>query len=172
VPKPIDHPEFFRLPPPPGASRESSIRLDRDGTFWHDGERVQHPAMHRAFASWLTRHPDDGRYILTNGYDWTYLLVEDTPYFVEALRADRDRPYLVLSDGSEQPLEADALSMDEDGILYIRVKGGQYEARFSPAAQLQLAPWVVDAGERAALAIDGPVVEIPLRVSDPNSCSG
>ena len=34
------------------------------------------PGLARALASWIARHPDDGRFILTNGYDWTYFTVE------------------------------------------------------------------------------------------------
>jgi len=42
--KPGDHPEFFRLAPPPGASRDSTISLDAEGRFFHDGARVEHAA--------------------------------------------------------------------------------------------------------------------------------
>src|SRR5262249_19631665 len=46
--KPGDHPDFYRLAPPPGASRESTIVLDAEGRFWHDGERVDHGALEQA----------------------------------------------------------------------------------------------------------------------------
>ena len=100
--RPGDHPDFFRLPAPEGRSRESTLRLDREGRFLHEGELVTHRGMARAFASWIARHPDDGRFILTNGYDWTYFTVEGTPYFVEGVRAGEDGPVLVLFDGSEE----------------------------------------------------------------------
>src|SRR3954468_16729478 len=80
VMKPGDHPDFFRFAPPPGASRESAIVLDREGRFWHEGERVEHPALERALRGWIARHPDDGRLILTNGYDWCYFRAEGAPY--------------------------------------------------------------------------------------------
>src|SRR3954468_18708053 len=70
------HPDFYRLAPPPGASRESTIRPHAGGRFWHDGDRVSHPALEKALHSWISRHPDDGRLILTNGYDWTYFQVD------------------------------------------------------------------------------------------------
>src|SRR5205085_5202357 len=83
--KPGDHPDFYRFAPPPGTSRESTIRLDADGKFWHDGQRVDHPALERALHGWIARHPDDGRFILTNGYDWTYFQVDDAPYTVRSV---------------------------------------------------------------------------------------
>ena len=140
--RPGDHPDFFRLPAPEGRSRESTIRLDRDGRFFHDGELVTHRGMARAFASWIARHPDDGRFILTNGYDWTYFTVEGAPYFVEAVRATASGPVLVLFDGSEQPLDPKALRLDDDGVFATTVKEGAFEARFSRAAQLELAEWL------------------------------
>src|SRR5512138_1092762 len=80
--KPGDHPEFFRFPAPEGRSRESTIRLDAEGRFWHEQLLVEHRKLAAAMHTWISRHPDDGRYILTNGYDWTYFTVEDAPYTV------------------------------------------------------------------------------------------
>ena len=74
---PREQPEFFRLPPPAGRSRESTIRLDAIGRFFHDGEPVENLKMATAFHSWLARHPDDGRPILVNDYDWTYLAFDE-----------------------------------------------------------------------------------------------
>lgn len=154
--KPGDHPDFFRLPPPPGRSRESSIRLDAAGKFWHDDEPVAHPGMARAFASWIGRHPDDGRFILSNGYDWSYFSVDDVPFFVQTLRVAGDGVTVLLSDGSEEPLAADSLQVGAHDALYVRVKGGEFEARFTPAAQAALAPLLVEgSGGQPVLEIAG-----------------
>jgi hypothetical protein len=140
--RPGDHPDFFRLPPPPGRSRESSIVLDAEGRFIHDGNVVEHAGMARAFASWIQRHPDDGRFILSNGYDWTYFRVEDVPFFVEAVKDVAGAPSLVLSDGTEEPLDPTTLRSGPTGALYLRVKNGTFDARFQRFAQLGLAPWL------------------------------
>ena len=104
----------------------------------------------------MSRHPDDGRFILTNGYDWCYLQVEDAPFAVRALRFDADRPpLLVLSDETEEPLDPAALAVAEDGVVYARVKGGRFEARFSRHAQTSLAPLLV--------AADPPTVRVAGR---------
>lgn len=163
--KPGDHPEFFRLPPPPGRSRESSIRLDGAGKFWHDGELVAHPGMARAFASWIARHPDDGRFILSNGYDWSYFSVDDVPFFVQTLRIEDGAVTALLSDGSEEPLAADTLQVGAQDALYVRVKGGNFDARFTPGAQAALAPLLVESpsGE-AILEIAGKQYGIRSRV--------
>ena len=151
--KPSDHPEFFRLPPPEGRSRESSIVLTKEGRFFHEGEPVEHPGMHQAFASWLQRHPDDGRYILSNGYDWSYLTVEGASRFVRAVRGEGGRPMLVLLDGLEARLDPQALRSDAEGKLSVSLPGGE-PASFTAAAQLQLAPWLSERDGAIGLQID------------------
>ncbi len=152
--KPSEHPEFFRLPPPEGRSRESSIVLTRDGRFFHDGAPVEHPGMKKAFASWLSRHPDDGRDILTNGYDWTYLTVEGARVFVQSVRDRAGQPEVTLLDGRELLLDAPAVSCDSDGKLWLLLPEGE-KAGFTPAAQLELAPWLVEQAGAVGLQIAG-----------------
>ena len=84
--RPSEHPEFFRLPAPEGRSRESTIRLDAEGHFFHDGAPVEHAKLADAMHTWIARHPDDGRYILSNGYDWSYFTVEDAPFVVRSVQ--------------------------------------------------------------------------------------
>src|SRR5689334_6224664 len=106
--RPGDHPDFFRFPAPEGRSRESTIRLDAEGHFWHDGAQVEHPKLEAAMHTWIARHPDDGRWILTNGYDWTYFIVDDVPFYVRALKIKPGAGIdLVLSDGSTEPWRPD-----------------------------------------------------------------
>ena len=135
--KPGDHPEFFRFPAPAGRSRESSIRLDATGRFWHAGDRVGHAGMCRAFAQWIDRHPDDGRFNLSNGYDWTYLTVEDTPMFVQAVGQRAGQLMLILSDGTSEELGAPVWSGPDEALRTL-VRGGRLEAKFTPSAQAGL----------------------------------
>jgi uncharacterized protein len=161
--KPGDHPEFFRFPAPEGRSRESTLRLDAAGRFWHDEARVEHAGLSAAFHSWISRHPDDGRYILTNGYDWTYVTVDDAPYFVRSVRIEPARVVLVLSDRSEETWDPASTRVGADSALYARVKGdargGPYEAKFTPHAQASLEPALVESE-----ATGGPAVRMGGRV--------
>jgi len=52
---------------------------------------------------------------------------------------------LLLSDGSESPLDPGELRIGAGEALYTPVKGGKFQARFTPAAQLALEPWLVTA---------------------------
>lgn len=154
--KPGDHPEFFTLPPPEGRSRESTIRLDREGRFFHDGRLVAHAGMAEAFASWIARHPLDGRYILNNGYDWTYLEVEDAPLVVQSFRVAGEDVELTLSDGRREPLDFATFRLGESGALYCSARGGRLRARFGRAAQLALGPYLrEDAAGQLVLDVAG-----------------
>lgn len=147
--KPGDHPDFFRLAAPVGRSRESTILLDAEGRFWHEGRPVEHAGLAAGLHSWISRHPDDGRFILTNGYDWTYFTVEDAPYFVRAIRVEPERIVLALSDDTEEAWDPGATRVGGDGALYALVKRsadtGPYEAKFTRHAQTSLDPVLVDA---------------------------
>jgi len=145
--KPGNHPEFYRFPAPAGRSRESTIVLDGLGRFWHDGALVVHPGMARAFAQWIRRHPDDGRFILSNDYDWTYFTVDDVPFVVRTVVIEGERAKLTLSDGSDELLDADSLRVGRAGALYCKVKEGGFEARFTPQAQTHLAPLLEESAE-------------------------
>src|SRR5512142_2801030 len=142
--KPGDHPEFFRFPAHEGRSRASTIRPDADGRFHLAGEPVEHPKLAAGMHRWISRHPDDGRYILTNGYDWTYFIVDDVPYFVRSLRDEDGDAILVLSDGTEEPLDPSTVRPGKHGDLYLKVKpgapGGTYDAKLTRFAQTQLEP--------------------------------
>jgi hypothetical protein len=151
--KPADHPEFFRSPPPEGRSRESSIRLDSNGRFWHEGRQVAHEGLAAAFHRWIRRHPDDGRFILSNGYDWTYFTVEDAPYFIRSVVLSPDRILIRLSDGTEEAWDPEPTRIGAEDALYALVKrdapGGPYEAKFTRHAQAALAPALGEEGPPA-----------------------
>lgn len=159
--KPGDHPDFFRLAAPEGRSRKSTIRLDAEGRFWHEGAPVTHPGLSAALHGWIRRHPDDGRFILTNGYDWTYFSVDDAPFVVRSIRLEPSRVVLALSDGTEEPWDPRQARVGATGAVYTAVKrgapGGPYEAKFTRHAQTSLEPILVD-GQRPAVRIAGQVV--------------
>ena len=120
-------------------TRESDIRIDRDGHFWHDGQRIEHPGLARAFAHWIAVDPESGRYILKNEVDWCFIKVDDTPLVVRTLaRGEAGELRLHLSDESSEPLDPASLRIGPDDVPYCRVRGGTLPARFSRAAAFAL----------------------------------
>ncbi len=124
-------------------TRESSIRIDADGHFWHEGARVEHAGLATAMATWISKHPTDGRWVLENGYDWCWISVEDVPLWVKSARIEGATIAAKLSDASDEIIDAKTLSVDAEGTLRCRVKpaarGGPYPAKFARHAQLALA---------------------------------
>ena len=86
----------------------------------------------------LTR-ADDGRWLVRIGRESGYVTVAETPWIVRAVRdAGEGRlPILVLSDGSEEPLDAATLCVGSDGVLRCAASRGR-PARFGRAAQVAL----------------------------------
>lgn len=156
--KPGDHPEFFRLPPPPGASRDSTIVLDAQGNFFHDGDPVEKRSLADAMHRWISTHPDDSRWILTNGYDWCYFKVEDTAAFVVGLMGKPpEAPTLVLATGDRVVLDPRTLRQDQTGNCFasVQVGGRLTDARFLRHAQTELAPWLMEVDGVIVIGVEG-----------------
>lgn len=134
-------------------TRESRIRIDREGRVWHEGERVENPRLAHALASWIDWDDAAGRWILRNSLDWCFVAVDHTPFAVRAahlLEGDAPRLDLERSDGVRETIHLDDVFVDPDGPVYAYVRGGTLLARFDRAPAFALL-------ERAAVRDDGGV---------------
>lgn len=134
---------------------DSGLTLDRRLTWLHDGQVIDHPNIIEAFNRGV-RVTDDGRYQLHFGHDWCFIEVEDCAFGVVAVDVSEGQRLSVrLSDRTAEWLDAQSLALDDEGVLCVKVKGGKAKARFSRDAQVQLAEFLVPAGERLELVVDG-----------------
>jgi uncharacterized protein len=124
--------------PPFKLSRETTIRVDAQGGFWHDGQRVTHPGLARSFAQWIDIDPESGRYILRNSVNWAFITVDDAPLVVRAVGHEGDDIVLSLSDGTQEPLRTDTVRVEPGDVPYCDVRGGKLPARFLPQAAFTL----------------------------------
>jgi uncharacterized protein len=123
--------------------RQSGIRLDGDGRFWHEGAEVMHHGLRAAFWRWLDRNPD-GRWVLRlDDQRFVYLDVDDVPYVVRSARWEGDRAIVRLSDDSEEELAYATLHL-RGSQPYCSVKDGRFEARVSTLAWNTLAERIDD----------------------------
>ena len=145
--------------------RQSGIRVDREGELIHDGEPIRHRGLRQALFRWLDRL-DDGRYILRlDANRFAYLDVDDTPLVARAARIERSSPagtgdaaaagaatavWLALSDGTEELLSAETLTIDDAGVLRCRVRDGRIEARLATSAAAVLGDVTSEAGDDGA----------------------
>lgn len=135
--------------------RAIGLRLDRDGHFWHQGERVTHPRLNQALLRWLDVR-DDGRDIVRlDDTRHAYVDIDDTHLRVTAARWHDDRLTLVLDDGAEEELAYATLALAPDGGLRCRVRGGRLTARFTTGAQQVALERLEADGERHVLVAAG-----------------
>jgi len=136
--------------------RQSGIRIDRDGRFWHEGGEITHPGMLAAFRRWLDRLPD-GRHILRlDEQRYVYVDADDAPLVASSLRWDGAGAFLTLP-GGEEPLDFASLRIDHQrgDAVYARVRSGRLDARLSPQAWTQLAEHVIDTPAGPAVEVHG-----------------
>src|SRR5688572_9125041 len=107
-----------------GLTRETTIRRDALGRWFHDGQPLEHAGLTRAFDGWI-EIADDGRFCLKNEINWAYITLEGPPLFVRsALVAPSGEVSLRLSDGRQERLDPATLREGPDGALYAQVRGG------------------------------------------------
>jgi hypothetical protein len=108
-----------RLPPvdqwDPGQCGHSGMRIARDGTWYHEGQPIQRPAMTRLFATVLRREPD-GRHVLVTPVEKLDIDVEATAFRAVEMQSEgqgRDRRIAFRLDSD------DAVILDADHPLQI-----------------------------------------------------
>ena len=121
---------------PFGLTRETKIRIDRDGRFWNEESPITHEALARSLAGWVDVDPESGRYILKNSVNWAFVTVEDAPLVVKAY--DPASHEVTLSDGATEPLDLASLRLEPDDVPYCDVRGGKLPARFGRSAAYAL----------------------------------
>jgi hypothetical protein len=103
--------------------RAIGLRLDRAGTFWHQGSPVTHDRLRQALLRWLDVR-DDGRDIVRlDDRRYAYVDVEDAHLRARSARWDGDRVHVVWDDDTETELDYASLHQAPDHALYARVRG-------------------------------------------------
>jgi hypothetical protein len=150
----------------PEPEREYRYRVDRDGRIFHDGTEIVDPAVLRFFLRAMTR-TDDGRCLVLCQGERNWFEAPDTPFVVQRLRLRVEAGVLqgaelcFLGDLRE-PLDPSTLETERD-LLFCRIRGGAFRARFGRIAVQQLAPFLVDGGEGSVLVLGG--VRHPVRAA-------
>jgi len=114
------------------------ISFRRDGNWYSDDDRIDNPRIAKLFSQSIKRNPD-GSYFLQVAEERASIAVEDTPYVVRALEDDELGGFvMVLNDDTREPLDPEAIEIGADNVLYARVKGGDWRARFLRSAYYHL----------------------------------
>lgn len=123
--------------------RAIGLRLDRAGTFWHQGTAVSHPRLRQALLRWLDVR-DDGRNIVRlDDKRYAYVDVEDAHLRAKSARWDGDRCIVLWDDDQEEELDYASLRQAEDHAFYAKVRG-RLTGRIGTSAYHQVAERVVE----------------------------
>ena len=120
------------------AVEAGKISFRRDGNWYSDDERIDNPRIALLFSRSIRRNADAG-YVLQLAEEWAPITVEDTPWVIKSLEGDARNGFtLVLNDEEREPLDPASLEIGPDNVMYARVKGGEYRARFLRSAYYHL----------------------------------
>ncbi|MFT3706305.1 MAG: DUF1285 domain-containing protein [Archangium sp.] len=118
---------------------DSGLRIDKRGRWFHDDVPIEHPNIIEAFNRGLRVQPD-GRVQLHFGNDWCFVVIEACAFTVVAVdEAEGETLSVRLSDRTAELLDFASLTLDDEGVLTVKVKNGLARARFSRDAQFDFA---------------------------------
>jgi uncharacterized protein len=138
------------------AIESGKISFRHDGNWYSDGERIDNPRIALLFSRSIKRNPD-GNYYLQVAEERAPITVEDTPYVVKAVYEDDTGGFVIVSNDDERELlDPATLEVGHDNVLYCRVKGGAFRARFLRSAYYHLSnSFFTDEGETFSLVVRG-----------------
>ncbi|MCA0210820.1 MAG: DUF1285 domain-containing protein [Proteobacteria bacterium] len=150
-----------KLPPVeswhPERAGDSAMEIRADGSWYHEGGRINRPAMVRLFSTILRREPDGGHVLVTPAERLT-IAVEDTPFHAVEMKSEGegearklvfrlDTDDLVMA-GADHPLTFGSDPDDPDPRLHVRgVIGNGLEARIDRALYYELVEMALAEGD-------------------------
>lgn len=138
---------------------EGEIRLDKEGNWFFGGAPIINQNIIDLFNAGIEADGSGG-YRLHIGEEISPIVVEDTPYVVTRVAQECGPEgqsfFLIrLNDGSREELCCETLSQAGDNVLYCRVKGDRFPARFLRAPYYDLAGCMEQEGERFFIRHNG-----------------
>jgi hypothetical protein len=132
----------------PAREGDSAMEIRADGSWYHEGGRINRPAMVRLFSTILRREPDGGHVLVTPAEKLS-IAVEDTPFRAVEMKSEGERDArtlvfrldtddLVMA-GADHPLRFGSDPDDPHPRLHVRgVIGNGLEARIDRALYYEI----------------------------------
>ena len=149
-----------RLPPVdewhPGREGDSAMEIRADGSWYHEGGRINRPAMVKLFSTILRREAD-GSHVLVTPAEKLTIAVADTPFRAVEMKSEGegaarklvfrlDTDDLVMA-GADHPLSFGSDPDSPDPRLHVRgAIGNGLEARIDRALYYEIAGMALDEG--------------------------
>ncbi|MBX7142976.1 MAG: DUF1285 domain-containing protein [Oligoflexia bacterium] len=122
---------------------KGSLKLDRNGKWWHDGKEFQNTKLAKLFHRSIEWQADRNEYLIKIGREQATFDVEDCAYFVVSID-DREIPWrLTFIDDSTQALDPHSLELGTDNQVYTKTTAG-HRAKLLRSAHQVLLRHVID----------------------------
>jgi len=147
------------------------IFIDKGGRWFHKGVEMIHREFIKLFYENMSLD-SEGRYVITLEGERCHVDVEDTPFIVrkalfkDSVQSTRSRIILFLSDETQENLSPESLYVGIENVLYCRVRGGTFPARFDRPAYYQLAQHIEQMEGSYFLRMNGKKYMIPIKKLD------
>jgi uncharacterized protein len=153
------------------AVESGKISFRRDGNWYSDEERIDNSRIALLFSKSIRRNPD-GTFYLQVAEERASITVEDTPYVVKTIEDDTNGAIvLVTNDDEREALDPTTLEVGDGNVLYCRIKGGQFRARFLRSAYYHLSgALIAEDGERISIVVRGQ--RYPIRLASAGVAGG
>jgi hypothetical protein len=129
------------------------IHVDKEGTWFHKGAPIIHRELLLLFYQSICLD-GQGHYIIRLRDQVCRLDVEDTPFVIVRTEfapagsdGEKDRFILYLIDDTKEELAPETLSIGAANVLYCKIRGGGFTARFSRPSYYQLAQHIKEEPE-------------------------
>jgi hypothetical protein len=135
--------------------RAIGLRLDKSGTFWHQGTAVTHPRLRQALLRWLDVRDDGKNIVRLDDKRYAYVDVDDAHLRALSARWDGDRCIVTWDDDQEEELDYASLRQAPDHAFYARARAGKLVGRIAGPAHHAVAERVVETANGFALEAAG-----------------
>lgn len=150
-----------KLPPieqwHPARTGDSAMEIRADGSWFHEGGRINRPAMVKLFSTILRREPD-GSHVLVTPAEKLAIAVEDTPFRAVEMKSegqgtDRKLVFRLATDdlvmaGPDHPLRFGSDADNPDPRLHVRgAAGNGLEARIDRALYYEIVEMALADGD-------------------------
>jgi hypothetical protein len=126
--------------------RAIGLRLDRSGTFWHEGAEVSHPRLRQALLRWLDVTGDGRDIVRLDAKRYAYVDVEDAHLRARSARWVGDRCFVLWDDDREAELDYGSLRQAADHALYVRI-GDRLRGRIAGPAYHAVTERIIETPE-------------------------
>jgi uncharacterized protein len=136
------------------AVESGKISFRHDGNWYTDNERIDNQRIALLFSRSICSD-SHGNFYLQVAEERAPITVEDTPYVVKMVEEDGRGGFVITTNEDvREALDPSTLEIGDHDVLYCRVKGGAYRARFLRTAYYHLADhFIGDDGESYGIIV-------------------